>query len=114
MEGQSFRAIRCYSYCLGGVTMADQSPEVRRDQAVADIIRAGGMILGVEPLAHPDDPHSVVAYRVRAGASSPEVLEALEAVQADTEVTMAGFVPWTPEPVDEGVEEVTPGEGSNA
>ena len=94
--------------------MADQSPEARRDQAVADIIRAGGMILGVEPLAHPDNPHSVAAYRVRAGASSPEVLTALAAVQADTEVDMAGLVPWTPEPVDEGVEGVTEGEGSDA
>ena len=82
--------------------MSSQSPESRRDQAVADIIGAGGMILGVEPLANPDDPHVVAAYRLRAGASSPEVLTALAAVQADTEVDMAGLVPWTPEPVDGG------------
>lgn len=92
--------------------MDDQSPESRRDQAVADVIAAGGMILGVDPLAGPAAPHVVAAYRVRAGASSPEVLDALAAVQADTEVDMAGLVPWTPEPVVEGVEEVTTGESS--
>ena len=93
--------------------MSSQSPEARRDQAVADIIGAGGMILGFGPLANPDDPHVVAAYRIRAGASSPEVLTALAAVQADTEVDMAGLVPWTPEPVED-VEEVTEGEGSDS
>jgi len=93
--------------------MNSQSPESRRDQAVADIIGVGGMILGFEPLADPDDPHTVAAYRIRAGASSPEVLTALAAVQADTEVDMAGLVPWTPEPVED-VEGVTEGEGSDS
>ena len=82
--------------------MADQSPEARRDQAVADIIAVGGTVLGAEPLATAEDPHTVAAYRIRAGASSPEVLTALAAVQADTEVDMAVLVPWTPEPVEGG------------
>ena len=72
------------------------SPEERRDDAITQIIAAGGSILTVEPLATTTDPHTVAAYRVTAGAASPEVLGALAVVEADTAIDDAGLVPWTP------------------
>lgn len=66
---------------------------------MAAIVAAGGMVLGVDPLADPGDPHVVVAYRVTAGASTYAVLEAVRAVEADTAVGVTGLIPWTPEEV---------------
>lgn len=85
------------------------TPEERRDMAVADIIAAGGTVLGTEPLATPDDPHTVAAYRVRAGASTPAILDALADVQISTEVDMSGLIPWTPEPPEEVIPDASTG-----
>ncbi|WP_147107092.1 hypothetical protein [Nesterenkonia populi] len=86
-----------------------KTPEDRRDEAVSAVIAAGGVVRGTQPLADPDEPHEVVAYRVLAGAPSRRVREAVEAVRAETETTLTGLVPWAPE-----VEEVEEDEGSDA
>ncbi|PRZ15131.1 hypothetical protein [Nesterenkonia sandarakina] len=87
-----------------------QTPEERRDEAVAAVIAAGGVVRGSQPMAHPDDPHTVVAYRVLAGSPSNRVRDAVEAVRAETETNLTGLVPWAPE----YVEEVEEDEVSNA
>lgn len=79
-----------------------QTPEERRDDAVAAVIAAGGVVRGTQPMAVPDEPHEVVAYRVLAGAPSRRVRDAVETVRSDTETTLTGLVSWTPEEVDEG------------
>lgn len=85
------------------------TPEARRDAAVAAVHAAGGSIRGIVPLADPATPDVIAAYRLDVGASSPAVLEALDAVRAATEWAdePAGLVPWTPV-VDEGDEVVEP------
>ena len=90
------------------------TPEEARDAAVAAVIEAGGLVMSATPMAHEDDPHTVVAYHLEVSIPTNGVAAAVQAVQTDTEVDRAGLVPWTPEPVDKGVEEVTPGEGSDA
>jgi len=77
---------------MGGVTL--DSPEERRDAAVAQIIAAGGSILAITPLATVADPATIVAYQVDAAASDMQVLTALKAVKTETEVDLTGLVPW--------------------
>lgn len=74
-----------------------QTPEERRDEATAKIIAAGGMVLGCDPLATTSEPHTVAAYRIRAGASDPTTLAALQAVQNATELDQTGLIDWTEE-----------------
>lgn len=81
-----------------------QTPEERRDEAVAAVIAAGGVVRGSQPMAHPDDPHTVIAYQVLAGSPSNRVDGAVEAVKAKTKTTLIGLTAWTPEHL-EGVGE---------
>ena len=74
-----------------------QTPEERRDEATSAIIAAGGMVLGCDPLATTSEPHTIVAYRIRAGASDPGILAALTAVQTATELDQTGLIDWSPE-----------------
>ena len=74
-----------------------QTPEERRDSAIADIIAAGGMVLCCDPLATTLEPHTIVAYRIRAGASDPGILAALTAVQTATKLDQTGLIDWSPE-----------------
>lgn len=87
-----------------------QTPEERRDDAVAAVIAAGGVVRGSQPMAEPEDPHTVVAYQVLAGSPSSRVRDAVEAVRAETETNLTGLIPWAPEHVEEVVED----ESSNA
>ncbi|KUG58996.1 hypothetical protein [Nesterenkonia jeotgali] len=87
-----------------------QTPEERRDDAVAAVIAAGGVVRGSQPMADPEDRHTVVAYRVLAGSPSARVRDAVEAVRAETETSLTGLLPWAPE----YVEEVDEDESSNA
>lgn len=73
------------------------TPETRRDIAIAEAVEVGASVIAVEPLAHPDTPHTIAAYRVTFGAPDPTVLAALTAVRADTEVNLSGLVPFVPE-----------------
>ncbi len=57
------------------------SPEEARDQAVEEIIKAGGSILSTIPMALPDSPHVISAYEINAGASDIDVLKALAKVK---------------------------------
>lgn len=84
------------------------SPEEKRDATIAAVLAAGGVVLACEPLAQASDPHTVVAYRIRAGARTLEALQAVRAVQADTEIVAAGLIPWQPLPTgeEEGGEEL--------
>ena len=75
------------------------SPEEARDQAVEEIIAAGGSIISTIPMALPDSPHVISAYEINAGASDIDVLKALEKVKKTTITDLEGLVPYTPEEV---------------
>ena len=75
------------------------SPEEARDQAVEEIIKAGGSILSTIPMALPDSPHVISAYEINAGASDIDVLKALEKVKKTTITDIEGLVPYTTEEV---------------
>lgn len=82
-----------------------QTPEERRDEATAKIITAGGMILCCDPLATTSEPHTIAAYRIRAGASDATILAALQTVQTATELDQTGLIDWTEEVPDESTSE---------
>ena len=73
------------------------SPEEARDQAVEEIIKAGGSVLSTIPMALPDSPHVISAHEINAGASDIDVLKALEKVKKTTITDLEGLVPYTPE-----------------
>ena len=75
------------------------SPEEARDQAVEEIIAAGGSIISTIPMALPDSPHVISAYEINAGASDIDVLKALAKVKKSTITDLEGLVPYTPEEV---------------
>ena len=75
------------------------SPEEARDQAIEEIIKAGGSILSTIPMALPDSPHVISAYEINAGASDIDVLKALAKVKKSTITDLEGLVPYTPEEV---------------
>ena len=75
------------------------SPEEARDQAIEEIIAAGGSILSTVPMALPDSPHVISAYEINAGASDIDVLKALEKVKKTTITDLEGLIPYTPEEV---------------
>ena len=75
------------------------SPEDARDQAVEEIIAAGGSIISTIPMALPESPHVISAYEINAGASDIDVLKALEKVKKTTITDLEGLVPYTPEEV---------------
>ena len=75
------------------------SPEEARDQAIEEIIKAGGSILSTVPMALPDSPHVISAYEINAGASDIDVLKALAKVKKSTITDLEGLIPYTPEEV---------------
>ena len=75
------------------------SPEEARDQAIEEIIKAGGSIISTIPMALPDSPHVISAYEINAGASDIDVLEALAKVKKSTITDLEGLIPYTPEEV---------------
>lgn len=78
---------------MGSLAVADQTPEQRRDDAIAQIITAGGIVYSTDSLADPSDPATVVAYRINAGAPDLETLDRMNAVQEATQVDLSGLVP---------------------
>ena len=75
------------------------SPEEARDQAVEEIIAAGGSIISTMPMALPDSPHVISAYEINAGASDIDVLKALAKVKKSTITDLEGLIPYTTEEV---------------
>ena len=75
------------------------SPEEARDQAIEEIIAAGGSILSTVPMALPDSPHVISAYEINAGASDIDVLKALEKVKKTTITDLEVLIPYTTEEV---------------
>ena len=75
------------------------SPEEARDQAVEEIIAAGGSIISTIPMALLESPHVISAYEIIAGASDIDTLKALEKVKKTTITDLKGLVPYTPEEV---------------
>ena len=75
------------------------SPEEARDQAVEEIIAAGGSVLSTIPMALPDSPHVISAYEINAGASDIDVLKVLAKVKKSTITDLEGLIPYTPEEV---------------
>ena len=75
------------------------TPEEARDQAVEEIIAAGGSILSTIPMALPDSPHVISAYEINAGASDIDMLKALEKVKKTTITDLKGLIPYTTEEV---------------
>lgn len=70
------------------------TPEERRDAAIGEVIAAGGSILSVAPLATPDTPHVVAAYRLTVGSSDLATHVALSAVRRETEASPLGLIGW--------------------
>ena len=75
------------------------SPEEAKDQAVEEIIAAGGSIISTIPMALPESPHVISAYEINAGASDIDMLKALEKVKKTTITDLEGLIPYTPEEV---------------
>ena len=75
------------------------TPEEARDQAIEEIIKAGGSILSTIPMALPDSPHVIFAYEIHAGASDIDTLKALEKVKKSTITDLEGLIPYTTEEV---------------
>ena len=75
------------------------SPEEARDQAVEEIIAAGGSIISTIPMALLESPHVISAYEINAGASDIDTLKALEKVKKTTITDLEGLIPYTPEEV---------------
>ena len=75
------------------------SPEEARDQAIEEIIAAGGSIISTIPMALPDSPHVISAYEINAGASDIDVLKALAKVKKSTITDLEGLIPYTTEEV---------------
>ena len=75
------------------------SPEEARDQAIEEIIAAGGSVLSTVPMALPDSPHVISAYEINAGASDIDMLKALEKVKNTTITDLEGLIPYTTEEV---------------
>ena len=75
------------------------SPEESRDQAVEEIIKAGGSIISTIPMALPESPHVISAYEIHAGASDIDMLKALEKVKKTTITDLKDLIPYTPEEV---------------
>ena len=75
------------------------TPEEARDQAIEEIIAAGGSIISTVPMALPDSPHVISAYEINAGASDIDVLKALAKVKKSTITDLEGLIPYTPEEV---------------
>ena len=75
------------------------TPEEARDQAIEEIIAAGGSIISTIPMALPESPHVISAYKINAGASDIDVLKALEKVKKTTITDLEGLIPYTPEEV---------------
>ena len=75
------------------------TPEEARDQAIEEIIAAGGSIISTVPMALPDSPHVISAYEINAGASDIDVLKALAKVKKTTITDLEGLIPYTPEEV---------------
>ena len=75
------------------------SPEEARDQAIEEIIAAGGSIISTVPMALPESPHAISAYEINAGASDIDVLKALAKVKKTTITDLEGLIPYTPEEV---------------
>ena len=73
------------------------TPEEARDQAMEEIIAAGGSILSTIPMALPDSPHVISAYEINAGASDIDMLKALEKVKKTTITDLEGLIPYTTE-----------------
>ena len=75
------------------------TPEEARDQAIEEIIAAGGSIISTVPMALPDSPHVISAYEINAGASDIDVLKALAKVKKSTITDLEGLIPYTTEEV---------------
>ena len=75
------------------------TPEEARDQAIEEIITAGGSVLSTVPMALPDSPHVISAYEINAGASDIDVLKALAKVKKSTITDLEGLIPYTTEEV---------------
>lgn len=79
-----------------------ETPETRRDAALAAILAAGGVVTDdCVPLATAEAPHVVCAYRISAGSPTLAVRNALNAIRAQTQSDETDLIEWTPEPEPE-------------
>ncbi|MBM9432324.1 hypothetical protein [Flaviflexus equikiangi] len=75
------------------------------DTVSAEILSAGGRVTGVEPLAHPETPHVIVAHRVTVSSPTPDVDTVVRQILADHHVSTRGLVPWLDPDIVEGAED---------
>ena len=70
------------------------APEQTRDQTIAAIIAAGGVVTGTQPMALPSDPATIAAWQILVTIPDPAVRDAVMAVQAQTQTALTGLIPW--------------------
>lgn len=68
--------------------------EERLDTVTALLEATGTRIASVTALAHPTDPHTVVAHDVRVSSPSAQVDAAARAILTTHAVPTEGLVPW--------------------
>jgi hypothetical protein len=79
----------------------EQTPEQRRDERVADLVVAGLVVTGEVPLARPDEPHTVVAYRLSVLDPTNRTRARLQEQEAATRLDEDDLIEWTPAPEPE-------------
>lgn len=75
----------------------------RLEAVTAELEGAGAQVVSATPLAHPTDPHVIVAHDVRVSSPTPQVHSQATAILATHRVPTDGLIPWQdPEAVEEG------------
>lgn len=87
--------------------MSELTPDQRLEAFRIALEAAGGTIITTEPLAHPDAPTVLVAYKVSPGYLSRVFIEAVDQVITEHASDLTGLVPLSYE------EEVVVGEVSD-
>lgn len=73
----------------------------RLNAVTAELEAAGAQVVSALPLAHPEDPHVIVAHDVRVSSPTPEVHAAATAILAAHRVPTAGLIPWQDPDIEE-------------
>lgn len=75
------------------------SPEEHRDKTISQVLKAGGTITSVTPLSTFTDPSIIVAYQITAGATTPEILAAVQLISSQTTCSLdhSTLTPYYPQ-----------------
>lgn len=73
----------------------------RLNAVTGELEGAGAQVVSATPLAHPDDPHVIVAHDVRVSSPTPAVHTQATAILAAHRVPTQGLIPWQDPTIDE-------------